>query len=74
MKRWLADRRAELESGMDKAEWQTATGPCMYRMIATGRYPNLARVVREATNPSADIEFDQGLDRVLDGIAARLPR
>ena len=46
----------------------------MHRMISTGRYPNLARVVREAANPSADVEFDQGLDRVLDGIAARLPR
>lgn len=66
--------RAELESGMDKAEWQAATGPYMHRMIATGRYPNLARVVREAANPSADVEFDQGLDRVLDGIAAHLPR
>ena len=66
--------RAELESGMDKAEWQTAMGPYMHRMIATGRYPNLARVVRESANSSADVEFDQGLDRVLDGIAARLPR
>lgn len=67
------ERRAEIESGMDKAQWRTATGPYMHRMLATGRFPHLARVLREATNPSADVEFDQGLDRVLDGIAARLP-
>ena len=66
--------RAELESGMDRAEWQTAMGPYMERMIATGRFPNIARVVREAAIPPADVEFDQGLDRVLDGIAAYLPR
>ncbi len=68
------ERRAERESGLDQAAWRTATGPYMRRMLATGRFPNLARVLREATNPPADVEFDQGLDRVLDGIAARLPR
>lgn len=67
------ERRAEIASGMDKAAWRTATGPYMHRMMATDRFPNLARVLREATNPPADIEFDQGLDRVFDGIAARLP-
>ena len=66
--------RAEFESGVNRAEWQTAMGPYMNRMIATGRFPNLARVVREAAKPSADVEFDRGLDRVLDGIAAHLPR
>lgn len=69
-----SELRAELESGMNETEWQTAPGPYMQRMIATGRFPNLARVVQEATHPSADVEFDRGLDRVLDGIAARLPR
>lgn len=69
-----SELRAELESGMNETEWQTAAGPYMQRMIATGRFPNLARVVQEATHPSADVEFDRGLDRVLDGIAARLPR
>jgi AcrR family transcriptional regulator len=69
-----SELRAELDSAMDQTQWQTATGPYVMRMIATGRFPNLARVVRDATHPSADVVFDQGLDCVLDGIAARLSR
>jgi AcrR family transcriptional regulator len=69
-----SELRAELESGMTEAEWQTATGPYIERMLATGRFPNLAQVVRDAAHLPADVVFDQGLDWVLDGIAARLPR
>jgi len=69
-----SEQRAAFESAMNETEWQIATGPYIHRMIATGRFPNLARVVRDATHLSADIVFDQGLDCVLDGIAARLSR
>jgi AcrR family transcriptional regulator len=64
--------RAELDTGMDKTEWQTANGPYILRMIATGRFPHLENVVRDATHPPADEVFEQGLDTVLDGIAALL--
>lgn len=64
--------RAELDTGMDKTGWQTANGPYIFRMIATGRFPHLANVVRDATHPPADEVFEQGLDTVLDGIAALL--
>jgi AcrR family transcriptional regulator len=67
-------RREELESGMGRTEWQQASGPYIHRMIATGRFPTLAKVVRDATHPSFDVVFDKGLDCVLDGIAARLTR
>jgi AcrR family transcriptional regulator len=66
--------RAELESGMTRSEWQAASWPYLHRMIATGRFPTIAKVVRDATHPSPDVVFDQGLDCVLDGIAARLSR
>ncbi|WP_394834832.1 TetR/AcrR family transcriptional regulator C-terminal domain-containing protein [Pendulispora rubella] len=66
--------RAELETGMDKAAWQTANGPYVLRQIATGQFPMLARIVQEATHPSPDAVFDAGLECVLDGIAARLAR
>lgn len=69
-----SELRARLESGMDEAQWQTATGPYIHRMIATGRFPTLARVVRDARHPSFDVVFDKGLDYVLDGIAAQLTR
>ncbi len=66
--------RAEVESGLTKSEWQATSWPYIQRMIATGRFPTIARVVRDAAHPSPDIVFDQGLDCVLDGIAARRRR
>jgi hypothetical protein len=62
---------AERASGMAKAEWQAATGPYMERMVATGRFPMLAKVMREARHPPAEAAFEAGLDLVLDGLAAR---
>lgn len=69
-----SEQRAELESGMDQNEWQTASWPYLRRMIATGRFPTLARVLRDATDPWADVVFDEGLNCVLDGIEVRLLR
>jgi AcrR family transcriptional regulator len=69
-----SERRAELESAMNQQQWQAATSPYMQRMIATGRFPNLARVMRDATHPSADVVFERGVEMMLDGVAAQLPR
>jgi AcrR family transcriptional regulator len=68
-----SERRAERESGMDKAAWQAASWPTLRRLIATGEFPMLAKVVREAKHLSPDAEFEQGLECVLDGIAGRIP-
>jgi AcrR family transcriptional regulator len=65
-----SELRAEADSGMNKSEWQMSTAPYIFRVIETGRFPCLTAVVRDASNPSPDVWFDQGLDRVLDGIAA----
>lgn len=69
-----SELRAELESGMDKTEWQTSLWPYLQRMLETGRFPTLAKVVGEATHPSPDVVFEKGLECVLDGIGARLFR
>lgn len=66
--------RAERTSGLNEAEWQQATWPYLQRVLATGRFPMITRVVRDARHPSPEIIFDKGLDCVLDGIAARLSR
>jgi hypothetical protein len=66
--------RSERESGLGEAEWQAASWPYIERMIATGRFPMLAKIVRDATHKPADVEFDEGLECVLDGIAARFQR
>jgi AcrR family transcriptional regulator len=70
----LAELRAERDSGMDKAAWQTASGPYMQRMLATGKFPTLSRVVRDATHRPLATVFAEGFDRVLDGIAGRVAR
>jgi AcrR family transcriptional regulator len=65
---------AEHKSGMDQKKWQAATWPYLQRMLATGRFPTLERVVRDATHPPADVVFDRGLDCVIAGIEAKFPR
>ncbi|MCE9668546.1 TetR/AcrR family transcriptional regulator C-terminal domain-containing protein [Myxococcus stipitatus] len=70
----LRNETSKLESGMNQGQWEDASGAYIQRMIATGRFPMLGRVVRDATHPSPDAVFEQGLDCVLDGIAARLGR
>ncbi|MDC3954298.1 TetR/AcrR family transcriptional regulator [Polyangium jinanense] len=65
---------AQRATGMTEKEWQEATGPYIERLIATGRFPTLARVVHDAKHPPADVVFEQGLDCVLDGIAASVKR
>jgi AcrR family transcriptional regulator len=64
--------RAGRESGMNKGEWQTASWPYIARMIETGRFPTIARAVRQAKHPAFDVSFDNGLECVLDGIATRM--
>jgi len=65
---------SDLKSGITKADWQTAWWPYLERVIATGRFPMLAKVVRDASHPSSDVVFETGLETVLDGLATRLLR
>jgi AcrR family transcriptional regulator len=64
--------RAGRESGMSKGEWQAASWPYIARLIETGQFPTIAKAVRDAKHPPLDVLFDNGLECVLDGIAARL--
>ena len=68
-----SELRAEHESGMTRADWLATDAPYMARMLATGQFPQLSRVVQGAAQLPADMIFDDGLDYLLDGIAARLP-
>ncbi|QIS12156.1 TetR family transcriptional regulator [Nocardia arthritidis] len=72
VRREITERRAERTTGMDKTQWQAAFGPYLVRTFATGRYPTLATVIRDAAHLDADQTFHTGLDFLLDGIQARI--
>jgi AcrR family transcriptional regulator len=74
VRREIAERRAERATGMDKEQWQTAFGPYLEQTFATGRFPALATVIRDAAHLDADQTFRTGLDFLLDGIEARIAR
>jgi AcrR family transcriptional regulator len=74
IRREIADLRAERATGLSKPEWQRAHGPHVSRMLATGRFPALARVVHDGTDVTAEESFATGLDWILDAVAARLAR
>ncbi|USX49797.1 TetR/AcrR family transcriptional regulator [Lentzea sp. HUAS12] len=66
----IAEAREEQASGMTEEQWQAASGPYMRKVLATGRFPRLAKVMFEAEHTNAAAWFDTGLDYVLNGIAA----
>ncbi|WP_406181326.1 TetR/AcrR family transcriptional regulator [Streptomyces canus] len=74
VRREIAAQRAERATGMDEKRWQASLGPYLERTFATGRFPALATVVRDAAHLDADHTFRIGLDFVLDGIEARISR
>ncbi|MDX3282474.1 TetR/AcrR family transcriptional regulator [Streptomyces scabiei] len=74
IRREIANLRAERASGLSKHDWQRANGPHMTRMLATGRFPALAKAVHDGTDVDAETSFATGLDWVLDAVAAKLPR
>ncbi|MEV7414769.1 TetR/AcrR family transcriptional regulator [Streptomyces sp. NPDC089919] len=74
VRREIAERRAERATGMDERRWQASLGPYLERTFATGRFPALATVVRDAAHLDADETFRLGLTYLLDGIGASLTR
>ncbi|MEU8955056.1 TetR/AcrR family transcriptional regulator [Streptomyces sp. NPDC048518] len=74
VRREIAERRAERATGMDERRWQSSLGPYLERTFATGRFPALSTVVRDAAHLDADRTFRMGLDFLLDGIEARVTR
>ncbi len=74
IRREITNLRAERATGLSKHDWQRASGPHVTRMLATGRFPALARVVHDGTDVDAEASFATGLDWVLDAVAAKLTR
>jgi AcrR family transcriptional regulator len=74
IRREIANLRAERATGLSKHDWQRAHGPHVTNMLATGRFPALAKAVHDGTDVDAETSFATGLDWVLDAVAARLVR
>ncbi|CAL9434026.1 TetR/AcrR family transcriptional regulator [Streptomyces sp. enrichment culture] len=72
IRREIAHLRAERDTGLTERDWQRASGPHVTRMLATGRFPALARAVHDGTDVDAETSFATGLEWVLDAVAARL--
>ena len=74
IRREIANLRAERATGLSKRDWQRASGPHVRKMLATGRFPALAKMVHDGTEVDAEASFATGLDWVLDAVAAKLAR
>jgi hypothetical protein len=63
---------SDVLAGRDKPEWQEANWPYIRRLIETGRFPMLAKIVESGTQFSPDEKFEEGLNCVLLGIGSQL--
>jgi len=72
IRREIANLRAERVTGLSKRDWQRASGPHVTKMLATGRFPALAKAVHDGTDVDAETSFTTGLEWVLDAVATRL--
>ncbi|MGW5377041.1 TetR/AcrR family transcriptional regulator [Nocardia sp. NPDC003999] len=72
VRREIAERRAERATGMNEKQWQATSGPYLERTFATGRFPALATVIRDAAHLDADQTFRTGLEFLLDGIQGHI--
>ncbi|MFI9634171.1 TetR/AcrR family transcriptional regulator [Nocardia sp. NPDC051929] len=72
VRREIAERRAERATGMNEKQWQAISGPYLERTFATGRFPALATVIRDAAHLDADQTFRTGLEFLLDGIQGHI--
>ncbi|MCT9929546.1 TetR/AcrR family transcriptional regulator [Planotetraspora sp. A-T 1434] len=72
----LADAEALRRTGLDLMQWMTLQVPFLQSVVGSGQYPMVARMLTEGGQEYTDIDdrFDYGLERLLEGIAARLPR
>ncbi|MGC4808368.1 TetR/AcrR family transcriptional regulator [Micromonospora sp. DT233] len=68
LRREVTERRTARATGTDVTAWQAALGPYLNRMLATGRYPTIARLVVDGAHLDAEETFRHNLTTVLDGI------
>ena len=68
LRREVTERRTARATGTDESAWQAALGPYLTRMLDTGRYPTVARLVMDGTHLDPEETFHHTLTTILDGI------
>jgi AcrR family transcriptional regulator len=68
LRREVTERRTARSTGTDVAAWQAGLGPYLTRMLDTGRYPTIARLVIDGAHLDAEETFRHNLTTLLDGI------
>ena len=73
----IAEQQAEARSGLGREQWMEIQGRYVEMIRNSGRFPLFMRVVDDAKTPHdphlVQQGFEQGLQCLLDGIAARMP-
>jgi AcrR family transcriptional regulator len=76
VQREIAEAENRRRTGLTGAEWHAAVAPHFQALIASGRYPTVARTLTDMqslnTGQFADVSFAFGLECLLDGIAVRI--
>ncbi|WP_239164700.1 TetR/AcrR family transcriptional regulator [Actinoplanes palleronii] len=68
LRREVTERRTARATGADESAWQRGLGPYLTRMLDTGRYPTIARLVVDGAHLDPAETFDRGLAAILDGV------
>ncbi|MFB7166756.1 TetR/AcrR family transcriptional regulator C-terminal domain-containing protein [Streptomyces sp. NPDC056242] len=71
VRREVTERRTARSTGTDEAAFQASLGPYLTRMLNTGRYPTIARLVIDGAHLNAEETFNHNLTTVLDGITSQ---
>jgi AcrR family transcriptional regulator len=71
VRREVTERRTARSTGTDEAGWQASLGPYLTRMLETGRYPTVARLVIDGAHLNAEETFTHNLTTIVDGITGR---
>ncbi len=66
------EAEAESLSGMDSEEWMDTQESALQKILATGRFPTMARLAAAGYDFDLDELFEFGLQRLLDGLAVLL--
>ncbi len=67
----MGEAEAQRRTGLNEEEWQQQVAPYVQeQIIASGRYPHLARSLVESEERPADKMFIFGLTRLLESVAA----